>query len=132
MLLPIYRSADRVEASGREILIRIYRARFRIRLEEKNGPVGGLNQMKPSEKRVDFRLAVPAQYKPVPRFIVIVYYIRCVQTKDRHVQYIASTGMCTYVHILQFCPHRNQIRSETGSDLFVTRNISDLTYRLGL
>jgi hypothetical protein len=67
-------------------------------LGEKNGPVGGLKQMKPSEKRVNFRLAVPAQYQPVARFIVIVYYIRCVQTKDRHVKYIANTGMCTYVH----------------------------------
>jgi hypothetical protein len=36
-------------------------------------------------------LAVPAQYQPVARFIVIVYYIRCVQTKDRHVQYILQT-----------------------------------------
>jgi hypothetical protein len=55
-------------------------------------------------------LAVPAQYQPVARFIVIVYYIRCVQTKDRHVQYIANTGTCTYMYILQFSPNRNRNR----------------------
>ncbi len=118
LILSTYRTSDRVELRSfwkREILIRIYRARVWIRLVEKNGPVGGLNQMKPSEKRVNFRLAVPTQCQPLARFIVIVYYIRCVQTKDRHVQYITNTGMCTYVQNVH-CTFYNFVLTGTRSD----------------
>jgi hypothetical protein len=80
--------------------------------------------MKQSEKRVNFRLAVPAQYQPCLKIYCNCLLHPLCPDERWHVQYIANTGMCTYVHsTIEFSPNRNQIRYETGSDLFV----NDLT-----